>query len=86
VSGELDRLDENTAEKQADDASSARRVALSRRIQELVSHIEEHNRALRDNARSFPNSELGGLSVDDFCDLEARLEIEREIQEANLAS
>jgi len=63
----------------------AQGVALSRRLQELVSRIEAHNRALRDKARAIPNAELGGLSVDDFCTLEARPEIEREIQETERA-
>lgn len=63
----------------------ARGVALSRRFQDLVGRIEEHNRALRDKAQAIPDTERGGLSVDIFCTLEARPEIEREIQETERA-
>lgn len=62
-----------------------RGVALSRRLQELVDRIEEHNRALRNKAQAIPDAERGGLSVDNFCTLEERPEIEREIQEAERA-
>lgn len=63
----------------------AQGVELSRRIQELVRRVEEHNRALREKASSIPEAERGGLSVDDFCALQARPEIEREIQETERA-
>lgn len=59
----------------------AQGVALSRRIQELVRRIEDHNRELRDKARAIPEAERGGLAMDDFCALEARPEIAQEIQE-----
>lgn len=59
----------------------AQGVALSRRIQELVRRVEEHNRALRDKGRAIPEIERHGLSVDEFCALEARPQIEQEIQE-----
>lgn len=63
----------------------AQGVELSQRIQELVRRVEEHNRVLREKARAIPEAERGGLSVDDFCSLEARPEIEREIRETDRA-
>jgi wobble nucleotide-excising tRNase len=63
----------------------AQGVELSRRIHELVRRVEEHNRALREKAGAIPETERGGLSVDDFCALEARPEVEREIQETERA-
>lgn len=63
----------------------AQGVALSRRIQELVQRIEEHNSALRAKSRAIPEDARQGLSVDDFCALEARPEIEQEIQESERA-
>lgn len=63
----------------------AQGVALSRRIQELVRRVEDHNRALREKARAIPEAERHGLAIDDFCALEARLEVDREIQETERA-
>lgn len=47
----------------------ARGVALSRRLQELVTRIEQHNSALREKAAAIPEVVRQGLSVDDFCAL-----------------
>ncbi|HDL49546.1 MAG TPA: hypothetical protein ENH33_06275, partial [Actinobacteria bacterium] len=63
----------------------ARGVTLSRQLQNLVGRIEEHNHALRNKAQAIPDADRGGLSVDDFCALEARPEMEREIQETERA-
>lgn len=63
----------------------AQGVALSRRIQELVRRVEDHNRALRERARAIPAAELQGLPIDDFCALEARPQVAREIQETERA-
>jgi wobble nucleotide-excising tRNase len=63
----------------------AQGVALSRRIQELVQQVEDHNRALRDKGRAIPESERHGLSLDDFCALAARPNIDLEIQESERA-
>ncbi len=63
----------------------ARGVALNRRIQDLVRRVEEHNRALREKARAIPEIARHGLSVGEFCTLDARPEIEREIQESERA-
>jgi len=63
----------------------ARGVTLSRRLRELVDRIEQHNRELRTRAAAVPEQVRGGLSVDDFCALAERSEIETEIQETERA-
>ena len=63
----------------------AQGVTLSRRLQELVRRIEDHNRALREKARAVPEAERGGLAIDEFCALEASPEIDRELQETERA-
>ena len=60
-------------------------VALSRRIQDLVGRVEEHNHELRQRAQAIPEEERHGLAVDEFCALEARPEVEREIEESERA-
>ncbi len=55
-------------------------VALNRRLQELVQQIEEHNANLRIRAEAIPEATRGPLSIDDFCDLPAIDEIDRQIQ------
>jgi wobble nucleotide-excising tRNase len=42
-------------------------VTLSRRLQELVNRIEQHNTELRNKASGITPSIRGSLSVDDFC-------------------
>ncbi|MDO8472563.1 MAG: AAA family ATPase [Dehalococcoidia bacterium] len=66
----------------------AQGVALNQLLQQLVSKVEEHNAALRDKSRAIPASERGSLSVDDFCMLPPRADIEPAIQaaERNLAA
>lgn len=55
-------------------------VALNRQLQDLVSRIEEHNAALRTKAAAIPATERGRLSVDEFCALPARADIDEAIQ------
>ncbi len=66
----------------------AQAVALSRRLQALVAQIETHNTTLRAKERAIPTADRGAFSVDDFCSLPARPDIEKAIQEAerNLAA
>jgi wobble nucleotide-excising tRNase len=64
----------------------AQAVALSRLLQQLVDRIEEHNRELRVKERAIPDADRGGLSVDDFCALPVRPDIDQAIQEAERAS
>lgn len=66
----------------------ARGVALNRSLQQLVAEIEAHNAALRAKGAAIPIAERGGLSVDGFCALPARANIDEEIQRAerNLAA
>jgi len=63
----------------------ARGVALSRRLRGLVERVEQHNRGLRTTAAAIPEQARGGLSVDDFCALAERPEIDGEIQATELA-
>lgn len=58
----------------------AQGVALSRRLQELVSRIEQHNRALREKAAAIPDANHSGLSVDEFCALPEVPDVDTEIQ------
>lgn len=60
-------------------------VTLSRQLQKLVARTEQHNRELRTKAAAIPDTERGELSVDDFCALVVRPEIDREIQETERA-
>lgn len=63
-------------------------VTLNQRLQELVDRINEHNRALHRKADAIPASERGAMSVDDFCALQARPDIDEAVQaaERNLAA
>ncbi|MCL4686159.1 AAA family ATPase [Myxococcota bacterium] len=58
----------------------ARGVALSRKLQELVSRIEEHNRALREKAAAIAQPLREGFSVDDFCVLPHLAGVDAEIE------
>ncbi len=66
----------------------AQGVQLHQSLQQLVGRIETHNRDLRDRAEAIPVSERNGLTIDQFCALPARLDIETAIAEAerNLAA
>ena len=63
----------------------AQAVTLSQQLQALVSQIETHNTALRARARAIPAADRGPFSVDDFCALPARPDIDQAIQEAERA-
>ncbi|MGH8628229.1 MAG: AAA family ATPase, partial [Gammaproteobacteria bacterium] len=60
----------------------AQAVALSRGLQELVAGIETHNRELRAKERAIPWDAKGPYSVDQFCALPGRADIDDAIQEA----
>jgi wobble nucleotide-excising tRNase len=66
----------------------AQGVALNRELQRLVARIEEHNVALRDKAGAIPAADRGQLSVDEFCALPPRADIDEAIHaaERNLAA
>ncbi len=66
----------------------AQAVALSQQLEVLVRQIETHNAALRTKASAIPAVDRGPISVDDFCALPAREDIDVAIQEAerNLAA
>ncbi len=63
-------------------------VALNTALQSHVERIEQHNRELQRKANAIPAALRGDLTVDAFCALEAREEIDEAIQEAerNLAA
>lgn len=58
----------------------ARGVALNARLQPLVADIEEHNVTLRSKAALIPSAERGGLSVEEFCSLTQRADIDDAIR------
>ena len=66
----------------------SRGVTLNQRLHELVRQIEVHNSALRTKAAAIPVSERGTITVDDFCALPPRADIDTAIQSAerNLAA
>ena len=53
-----------------------RGIELSRRLQNLVDQVEEHNSALREKSKAIPPTHLNGLSVDEFCDLPRQAELD----------
>ena len=58
-------------------------VELSRCLDGLVSRNEEHNTTISEKAKAIPDSVLGGLSVDEFCNLAPLDDIDALIGEAN---
>jgi wobble nucleotide-excising tRNase len=63
-------------------------LALNRTLQGHVAKIEEHNRAMRTKSDAIPAAIRGSFSVDAFCALQERADIDLAIQEAerNLAA
>ncbi len=57
-------------------------VTLNTQVQQLVARIEEHNRELRARESAIPTTNRGPFSVEDFCALPARADIEQAIEEA----
>ena len=66
----------------------AQGIGLNQRLQNLVMEIEEHIRQLRAKGNAIPAAERGAFSVDDFCNLPFRADIDTAIQmaERNLAA
>ena len=60
----------------------AQAVALSQQQEEAIRRIEGHNSELRAKGAAIPAEARGGLSVEDFCVLPARADIDDAIQEA----
>ena len=60
----------------------AQGVALSNQLQTHVYRIEAHNRELQTRGNAIPANVRGGLSIDDFCALEPREDIDAAIQAA----
>jgi len=63
----------------------AQAVALSTQVQQLVVRIEEHNRELRARESAISPAERGPFSIDAFCALPARADVEEAIKEATRA-
>ena len=55
-------------------------VTLNHQLQDKVTEIEAHNRDIRARAEEIPAAELGGLSVDAFCSLLPRANIDTVIE------
>jgi wobble nucleotide-excising tRNase len=66
----------------------AQGVTLNSGLQQLIQLVEGHTRELRAKADAIPARERGTLSVDDFCALQERADIDAAIQatERNLAA
>ncbi len=66
----------------------AQGVSLNKTLQTHVVRIEEHNRTLRTKAEAIPAAVRGSFSVDAFCALKERADIDTAIQDAerNLAA
>ena len=60
----------------------AQAVPLNTEVQQLVTRIEEHNRELRARDGAISLADRGPFSVEAFCALPARADIEEAIQEA----
>lgn len=60
-------------------------VTLNIQLQQFVARIEEHNRALRERADAIPANVRGGLTVDQFCALAPRGNIDEAIRETERA-
>lgn len=63
-------------------------VTLNRRLQELVTRVEEHNAEIRAQAAEIPVRMRGALSVDQFCELPLAegIDIQIRLSERNLAA
>ncbi|MGD9689484.1 MAG: AAA family ATPase [Phycisphaerales bacterium] len=60
----------------------AQGVALNRQMQTHVEQIERHNTALRTRGDAIPATSRGGFTVDQFCELQPRQDIDAAIQES----
>ena len=60
----------------------AQAVTLNQRLEEHVARVEEHNVDLRTKGEAIPASERGTLTIDEFCALPARPDIDAAIQTA----
>lgn len=60
----------------------AQGVALNRTLQQIAAQIEAHNRTLRIKADAIPGTARGNLPVDEFCLIQARLDVDDAIQDA----
>ena len=63
----------------------AQGVALNQQLQAFVTQIEAHNAELRTRAVAVPAAAMGGMTIDAFCALQPRPNIDADIQEAERA-
>jgi hypothetical protein len=54
----------------------AQGVALNQQLQAFVTRIEAHNAELRTRASAVPAASMGGMTIDAFCALQPRLNID----------
>jgi wobble nucleotide-excising tRNase len=66
----------------------AQGVALNQQLQNLIAQVEAHNRTLRQREAAIPAADFVGLTVDQFCALQANPNVAPEIEaaERNLAA
>src|SRR5690606_33975951 len=57
-------------------------VALARRVDDIAADIRDHGRVLREKSDAIPVADRHGLSLDDFCGLAARADIDEAIRGA----
>ena len=57
-------------------------ITLARRVDQLAGQIRAHNAELRSKANAIPAADLHGLTVDDFCGLAERTDVDLVITEA----
>ena len=54
-------------------------VRLNRKVQKQVKRIEQHNRKIQQKSNAIPHTARHGLSIDDFCALQPREDIDKAI-------
>ena len=60
-------------------------VTLNTRVQEQVDRIEQHNRLIQQKANAIPATDRNGLTVDEFCSLQALTNVDEAINAAERA-
>lgn len=63
----------------------AQGIALNAELQRRVAEIEAHNAQLRIKGNAIPAAERGSMSIDDFCSLQARADIDDAIKQSERA-
>ena len=61
-------------------------VSLNRHLEESIKKVTEHTRLLNDKSSAIPEAVLGGLALDDFCNLPEIENLDEKIADSELAS